>query len=391
MAEDLNVILNELRVIRSYLIKIGPSRRHGKILDIKRKEANSSLLKYNQFVKIYKENLRHFTNSEILLITRICEEFDKLYSEIICWCSDTREGELSLQTMADIFEIKTALHLLPVMDDSSDNTKQLIESIEYYDSVLDKPGCKIKLIQFVLKNRLSQRAKLLLSSKYETVDELIKDMRKLLLPQKSYISIQTKLQNCKQYNKTVTDYGKEISELFVNLTISQAESDSAKYALLKPMNEKLAIKRFADGLRDRRLSTIIASRNCSSLTEAIQTAQDEETPGPSGSAEMIGTYKHSFYQTKRAQRGYRGQRNFAARSGHQGYQQRGHRPQVPHKFSNKYFRGNYNNNFRESNGFPRGNRNRGIALQRNMNFMTGNRQVATETSTNESLNHFFRE
>lgn len=42
------------------------------------------------------------------------------------------------------------------------------------------------------------------------------------------------------------------------------------------MNEKTAIKRFAYGLSDMRLSTIIASRQFSSLSEAIRASVDEQ-------------------------------------------------------------------------------------------------------------------
>lgn len=102
-------------------------------------------------------------------------------------------------------------------------------------------------------------------------------MKRLLLPRKSQTALQSKLQHCRQNNKSVTDFGKEISKLFVDLTVTQADGVSSSYNILRSLNEKLTIKRFADGLRDRRLSTIIASRNFSHLTDAIQAAQDEET------------------------------------------------------------------------------------------------------------------
>lgn len=72
--------------------------------------------------------------------------------------------------------------------------------------------------------------------------------------------------------------------MFVELTISQADGDSSKFEVLKPINEQIAIKRFADGLRNDRISTIIAARNYSHLKDAISAAKDEEatmmTTGP---------------------------------------------------------------------------------------------------------------
>lgn len=58
MAEELVLILNELKNIRKYLIKIGPGRRTGLILDTKRNEANSVLTKYNNHLEVYKQALK---------------------------------------------------------------------------------------------------------------------------------------------------------------------------------------------------------------------------------------------------------------------------------------------------------------------------------------------
>ena len=51
--------------------------------------------------------------------------------------------------------------------------KQLIDNIEYYDSLLKDTACKQNLINFVLKSRLSQEAKIKLNAKYDTVNGLI--------------------------------------------------------------------------------------------------------------------------------------------------------------------------------------------------------------------------
>ncbi|XP_061728688.1 uncharacterized protein LOC133533679 [Cydia pomonella] len=53
--------------------------------------------------------------------------------------------------------------------------------------------------------------------------------------------------------------------------------------VLRPINESLAIKKFTDGLRNRRLSTILAAREYTELKEAVRAAQDEELARPSPS------------------------------------------------------------------------------------------------------------
>lgn len=392
MAEELILILNELKKIRTYLVKIGSGRRKGEILKSKREEANKILIEYKKCIDVYKLKSDELSRDQISLVHKIRSEFDRLFSEVLSLCSEQSSEESCSKAMAgDTFDLRTALSLLSVMTDNNDNTQQLIENIEYYSSVLSGEDCKKKLIQFVLKSRLSQQAKLKMASEYRTVDELVKDMRRILLPRKSQTALQTRLQHCRQNNKSVPDFGREISELFTDLTISQADGNSGNYSVLRPLNEKLAIKRFADGLRDRRLSTIIAARNFDSLTEAIQAAQDEEIQ--STSPEVIGTYRqyNRFYSGRRPQRRARTSAGYTARApyaqGSRGGAPTRQRSQVR---SNNIYRGN--NSYSRSNFF-RNRRNNNVG-HNNMNVMLSSETSATDNISNpnsDSLNHFFRE
>lgn len=173
------------------------------------------------------------------------------------------------------FNLKTAVSLLPILEGTESTLKRLIDGIEMYSSLLDSAGQSL-LIKFVLKTRLSESAKLRLLSTYTSVDDLVKDMRKHLMTKKSFTSLHSQLIKCSQNSKNIDSFGRELEELFTDLTISQADGNSQNYEVLLPLNEKLAIKRFCDGLSDRRLGTIIAARNYSSLKDAIQAARDEE-------------------------------------------------------------------------------------------------------------------
>lgn len=118
---------------------------------------------------------------------KICNDFESLYNEILSLCSksDTNSGK-SNDIKVESFNLNVALNLLPMITtDNECSHKQLVDNIEYYSTVLASDDCKKKLIQFVLKSRLSQHAKLQLQSDYSTIDELITDMRRVLLPQKS--------------------------------------------------------------------------------------------------------------------------------------------------------------------------------------------------------------
>ncbi|KAI5634681.1 hypothetical protein NE865_12589 [Phthorimaea operculella] len=301
----------------------------------------------------------------------------------------------------DKFDLKVALGLLPSMTDSEENTKTLIDAIEYYSSTLDD-ATQPNLISFVLKTRLSQSAKLKLENTYGTVKDLTKDMRKHLLPQKSATAIQAKMHSLRQNEKSVEEFGKELSEIFVDLTISQADGDASAYKILRPLNEKTAIKRFADGLRNRRLSTIITARDFSTLKDAIQAAKEADGASTSGSADVMGMYRQQnrpfpnrpfrgFSSPHTLYRGHRG--NYNNTRGRSYYNRN---PQVPMFNRNFQQRGNP----RQPQMSSRGNSTRGKYGQfprkfpnnRNVNYMSSEAEhdAAQQQDDTPDLSHFFR-
>lgn len=274
MEVSLDNIYSELKIIRTYLIKLGSSRRIGKTVVEKLDEADKIYKKFEQILLDLQSRItiKTLSEDEHILICSKKSLITNLYQEIVSLCSG-KSTETS-DTMAK-FDFKVAISLLPVMDDTEKVTKQLIDGIEYYSSVLNEES-KNELIIFVLKTRLSSSAKLKLNQSYNAITNLIGDMKNTLLCKKSSYAIQNKLLHARQINQTTDEFGHQISELFVDLTIAQAEGNTESYNILKKINEKQAIKSFVDGIRNRRVGTIIAARNISSLKEAIQSAKDEE-------------------------------------------------------------------------------------------------------------------
>lgn len=212
-------------------------------------------------------------------------------------------------------------------------------------------------------------------------------MRNQLLPQKAATAIQSKLQTIRQNERSVADFGKEISELFSDLTISQANGNTDHYDILRPLNEKLAIKRFADGLPNSRLSTIIAARNFSTLKDAIQAAHEEEMTSNSSAqvTSMAQKPSRGFYR-----RPYRGQR------GHQKY-----RGQWNNNNNKTPYRSHHQpqpSSYQKSNSRGRSSRGRyyrSSNYQRQVHTMTPShdtseqQHVSSGQPETESLNHFF--
>lgn len=273
-------VRDQLNKLRENIVKLGPERRQKEIGKNKLKESTELYNRAADIVSLLKEQTTNLSHSEIELYNILVGEISEIYGKIknlLKYFDSTSQTENKMATSG--FDIKTAIALLPIMNGQEDITKQLIDAILMYSSLIDNEAQKT-LIDFVLKTRVSSSAKLRLKSVYVSVESLVEDMRKFLLPKKSAESIQTQLFRTTQGRRSIEAFGAEIEDLFVNLTISQADGNDSRYEILRPLNEKSAIKRFADGLSDQKLSTIISSRQFTSLPEAIRTAIDEEASSP---------------------------------------------------------------------------------------------------------------
>ncbi|KAL0819960.1 hypothetical protein ABMA28_007957 [Loxostege sticticalis] len=284
MSDALVNLRDNLQYIRDYLVKIGPDRRQkDKSAVLKLEEAKKLYSNLENIVSQVNQELKHsFTTEKVDIYNKLVEEIKCCYSKIVNLMVNYNDSSCQTDSdstehtkMANEFDLKIAISLLPAMTGQEKVTKQLIDSILLYKSMIST-SAENQLIQFVLKTRLSESAKLRLKPNYSSVDALVSDIRKYLLPKKSPESIQSQLYQAKQGRRSIENFGSELEELFVNLTLAQADEDQSKFEVLRPINEKAAIKRFADGLSDPRLSTIIASRQFTSLPEAIRTAIDEQ-------------------------------------------------------------------------------------------------------------------
>ncbi|XP_069365347.1 uncharacterized protein [Maniola hyperantus] len=275
MTTELNVLHGKLKYLKEYVVKLG-TKRNTELAYKKFQEAESI---YQQSLKICFELEKQkltISTSDKIVNNLVFEEIESFYRDIESLVtfrpkSNTERSKIAMAS----FDIKTAIALLPVMTGQEQVTQQLIDAIKLYSSMISEVS-KPTLIEFVLKTRLSASGKLRLKSSYASTDDLIADMKKFLIQKKSAVALHTQLLRTNQGNKTIESFGTELEELFVNLTLAQADGNDDNFQILRPINEKIAIKRFADGLSDTRLSTIIASRQFDSLPEAIRTAIDEQ-------------------------------------------------------------------------------------------------------------------
>lgn len=276
MEVKLRKIYEDLEYIRVSLRKLGPEKRVQELGLNKIKAAKELYETFKTFVEIL--NIERAEYSE--LVINLCKLIKETYNKILSY-SESKSSD----NMAK-FDLKTASSIIPVMDGNEETTEKIIQGIEMYDSCLSEATDKKLLITFVLKTRLTKLAKLKLKSDYPSTDLLIADIKSFLLTKQSANSLLMQINKLSQNDLSIAEYGSKLEELFINLTISQSNDNQAATAVLQPINEKFAIKRFSDGLRNRRLGTIIAARDYQQLKDAIRAAQDEEPEQPVQQAVM---------------------------------------------------------------------------------------------------------
>lgn len=181
-------------------------------------------------------------------------------------------------TMSENFNLRTACSLLPKMDGTEESLKQLIDTIELYSEMVLETDQQ-QIIKFVLKTRLLDSAKIRLKEIYKSCQDLIKDMKERLLTIQSSIAINANLQRARQGSLSIAQFGKNIEDLLVKLTLSQSQENKISFETLRPLNEKIALNIFANGLTDINISTIVKARNFNELKDAIRCAEDQEASG----------------------------------------------------------------------------------------------------------------
>ncbi|CAG9784095.1 unnamed protein product [Diatraea saccharalis] len=281
MADEIKELSNKIKILKDNLIKLSYAKRTENVLNQKLIEAKRLRHRFDECMILVLEKIENKQiESKVLKdLQSYCDFIKNTYDQIETCCSKTYisecTGVLESKTTMTTFDFKTAVSLMPVMTGDEAVTKSLIDAITLYNSTLNEEG-KNMLIQFVLKTRLNESAKLRLSISYDSCELLVQDMRDHLLTKKSSTSLHNELVKVRQNGISLDNFGQKMEELFVNLTISQADGNQDAYKILRPLNEKLAIKSFTDGLRNRQLSTILSARNYSSLKDTIRAAKDEE-------------------------------------------------------------------------------------------------------------------
>lgn len=406
MAIEIKNVYLKLKQIKDNLGKLSYARRTKSVLNQKLAETLELRNKFEEYLPIILDQIenKQIQGQVLEEVQTYCDLIKDLYIQIEEFCSkdyssyqNSAQGVERVTTSMANFDFKTAVSLLPVMPSSSDEgtTLNLIDAIDLYSASLSKEG-RDMLIKFVLKTRLNQSAKLRLLDSYTSCEALINDMRLHLVTKKSSTSLHSELVQIRQNGMSLDQYGSKIEQLFVDLTISQANGDSSAYGVLKTVNEKIAIKSFTDGLKNRQLSLILSARNYTTLKDSIRAAKDEEISC------RQNTEPTMYFNQRGRPNGNRGWRG-----NYSGIGNRSHHPNAPNGRGRTFFNSqlpnraqNQPNQSQRSRGFGnrpfrsfRGRHNGNYRNNNNINYMENNDiGVPNETQQNpgeESL-LFFR-
>lgn len=300
---EFNQLHNEIRSFRDNLKKDNTARRQDiSVTNRKLQELYKIKIVKRQLEDKYADSNREPENVDIIneIITKLNVKITEIENHLesrkkeskldICdptgsinTSSDHNSHTPKLLTMSENFDFKTAATLLHKLDGKIESVHQLIQGIELYEPTLC-PAAKPLLLNYVLKVCIPYNDKIRFQSTYAESKSLIADLQKVFLPKHSAPALLFQMQNCKQNNKSIDQYGQLIAELMAKLTLAQAGNANENIEIFRKENEKVAIDVFARGIQNSELRTIIKAQNYQTLNEAINAAKEESVQSPHESA-----------------------------------------------------------------------------------------------------------
>lgn len=390
--------LDEIQKFTKNLIKENAERR-------KDYEANvRKLEKLEQFklgfCELKNRQCKHSSEKDITVVAEIAIEINDcinkaktILNDRLNKTSNSEDNPIDIENidnfnnMGEKFNLKTAASLLPVFNGTDVTTHELIDAIELYDSMLEAAG-KPLLTSYVLKRCLSAGGKLRLKSNYADNQLLVADIKKHFLPVKSAGVLSVKLNTAQQGNRSIEEFGKSVEQLLVDLTITQAGENKDSLNVLQQINEKIAINAFSNGLNNSETRTIVKSRNCCNLAEALRIAKDEEN---------VNRKVHVYHARGNSHQKFNGRGHHNSSRGNQNYNTNRFNFNKNNKNQNRqnnpsncnYSRTGFNNNYRgRGNGTFNSRRGQQNFRNRQQNAFVTN--VSDESPSQQNNNLFFR-
>lgn len=191
--------------------------------------------------------------------------------------SKTRNSTL-LELSESNFDLGMAIKIIP---EFSGESSKIHKFLSCCDIVLnphkDDENNNADFLSFIITKLNGQAYNIVKSKKFNSWGELKAALITRFATVKSAEQIQSELVNSKQGGLDVKAFALKIEELLSELNdacIASEGFDSTVY--FEGINEKIAIKSFCDGLRDRELKTLVKACQFTELKLAIQKAIEED-------------------------------------------------------------------------------------------------------------------
>ncbi|KAF5299345.1 hypothetical protein FQA39_LY02518 [Lamprigera yunnana] len=129
-------------------------------------------------------------------------------------------------------------------------------------------------------------------------EELQLNERKKSCPQlnEGLKNYEVRLQQTKQRNLNIDEYGRPIESVMADLAIAQAGDDGEAIVTFREANKKIAIDVFTRGIRNREVWTVTRARNFKSLSEAINAEKEESVVDERNSIFRMQKWRNAGFQ-----------------------------------------------------------------------------------------------
>ncbi|KAF5280001.1 hypothetical protein FQA39_LY05382 [Lamprigera yunnana] len=154
---------------------------------------------------------------------------------------------------------------------------------------------------------------------------------------RSSTALVTQLQQTKQRNLNIDEYGRSIESLLADLTIAQAGDNEEAIATFSEANEKIAIDAFTRGICNREVRIVTRARNFKSLSEAINVAKEESVIDKQNSIFQMQKWRYTGFQRN----GNRDHKIFGSRK-QSPYKNTCNNPNYRNRDTNWHTNGHYN-------------------------------------------------
>ena len=382
--EDITNLTTELETV-IIIFKKNPNRQYNKPYILNKLELIRQ--NYEKYLVVY-EYLKDSIKSELLksFEARYLAKYIEL-KDILNKHSETAldltintnniKEDNNLVKMAS-FDIMHTVKLVPEFNGESSQLTNFLNLVEYVNDTL-KDDDKKKLIEFVIKTKLSEKARKKIASniKIEDFEQLRNIFEKTFKSNRSALVVQTELMSTTQGKNTLTSYINKVQNLTFELSnLQMAHRSQLEKDVITVMNEQMASNIFKKGLSEPIRSVVLSAR-VETLQNAIDIACEAEA---SKFDANVYNYRASSYQrnVNSNGRGYSANTRYNNNRGHRGN-------------NNNYNRGNnnrdtrgYSNNYSGNRGYTRGNNNnynnRGDnRRRRTVNHISGNEIVVSES------------